>query len=98
VTDKGVVDLFAASGRAVSDLGLSMCDPGRVGARITGFSVRPPKEDRGEFLMVLRGLDDEGLPIVAFSSATTLDECFRGVVARLRNGSLVWRADQFERF
>lgn len=89
--------LFVEAGRAVSDLGLAMVDPDRLGVSLVGLSIRPPREEGGEFLLVLRGVDQEGLPLVGFCSASSLEETFRSAVSRLRNGSMKWRADEFSK-
>lgn len=97
MADKGLSELFEDAGRAVSWLGLAMDGHRQVDVTITGFSVKSPVAERGEFFLVLRGLDAAGMPLVSFTSATTLEEVFRSVVARLKNGSLRWRADEYAR-
>lgn len=74
-----------------------MVQPERLGVALKGFSVKAPPEERGEYLLVLRGLDPEGVPVVSFTSATTLEECFRSAVARMRNGQMRWREDEYGR-
>lgn len=95
--DKGLSEGFEDAGRAVSWLGLAMDGHREVDVQLAGFSVKAPVAERGEFFLVLRGLAADGTPVVSFTSATTLEECFRSVVARLKNGSLRWRDDEYAR-
>jgi len=64
---------------------------------VTGFSVRAPLVQHGEYLMVIKGTDEAGGPIVAFHSSTSLADLFTGCANRLVNGSLKWRDDEFRR-
>lgn len=97
MSDKGLSEQFEDAGRAVSWLGLAMDGHRQTDVEIIGFSVKAPVAERGEFFLVLRGVDHEGAPVVSFTSATTLEEVFRSVVARIRNGSLRWRNDDYAR-
>lgn len=62
---------------------------------LTGLSMRAPKGVGEELLMVIRGIDAEGMHVVAFHSAFSLGEALRGLGARLNNGTLAWREDSF---
>jgi len=62
-----------------------------------GFSIRPPTRDKNEYLCVMRGLSDDGSPVVAFHSAVGLGEVLTGIGERLRNGTLSWRPDEFRK-
>jgi len=84
-------------GRGLDYVSLAMTGYRDLAVQVHGFSVKPPQAEGGEFLLVLRGLDGEGAPVVAFHSATELCEVFSGVANRLANGSLVWRPDQYAR-
>jgi len=64
---------------------------------VVGLSVRPPNREKDDFLVVLRGLDAEGAPVVAFHGALSLLDALAGAGERLRNGTLTWRADEFRR-
>jgi hypothetical protein len=64
---------------------------------VVGLSVRAPTVDKPDFLVVLRGLDGEGAPVVAFHGADDLIGALGGAGERLRNGTLNWRLDQFGR-
>jgi hypothetical protein len=64
---------------------------------VVGLSVRGPEYEGGEYLVTVRGVDHEGARVVAFHSATSLMEILCGVSARLQNGSLAWKADQWAR-
>ncbi len=62
---------------------------------IEGFSIRTPLAQHGEYLLVLKGIDGEGGPVVAFHSATSLSDLFCGAANRLGNGTFKWRVDEF---
>lgn len=62
-----------------------------------GFSIRPPTREKNEYLCVLRGLSDDGSPVVAFHSSAGLADTLIGVGERLRNGSLSWRPDEYRK-
>jgi len=65
---------------------------------VVGLAVRAPDMAvNGEFLLTVRGLDSEGRKVVAFHSATSLEELFMGLETRLLNGSLRWRVDTWGR-
>lgn len=64
---------------------------------VVGLSIRPPTVDKPDFLVVLRGLDAEGAPVVAFHGADDLVGALGGAGERLRNGTLRWRPDEFGR-
>lgn len=83
------------AGRAIDDIGLAMQGKRDIAVDVTGFSVRGPTELRDEFLIVMRGIDHEGAPVVAFHGSFHLDDAICGVQSRLRNGTLKWRPDEF---
>lgn len=62
---------------------------------LTGFSVRTPAAEGGEWLVVLRGTDHEGGPVVAFHSALGIGEALAGASGRMQNGTLKWKPDQY---
>lgn len=82
-------------GWAVSSLSAAMQGYRQLAVVLVGFSVRAPKGRGDEFLMVIRGEDEAGAPVVAFHSAMSLGETFSGAEARLSNGTLRWREDEF---
>ena len=67
----------------------------RGAVEVTGFSVRCPESDWGEFLLVVRGLDEAGCPVVGFHSATSVVEVLAGGAKRLGDGTLTWKEDKF---
>lgn len=66
-----------------------------AGVQVTGLSVRPPRYEGDETLVVLRGEDEAGLPLVAFHSAYMLTDAIAGCWTRHKNGTLKWREDSF---
>ena len=65
--------------------------------QLVGFSLRAPRAEGEEFLLTLRGLGDDGGPVVAFHSAPYLPDVFTGAVNRLNNGTLKWKPDAWGR-
>lgn len=86
---------FADVGAAVGHLSAAMEGYRDLQVDITGLSIRGPRVRGDEFLMVVRGVDHEGLPLVAFHSAMSLGEVLRGGEARIANGTLKWKPDEF---
>lgn len=62
---------------------------------LTGLSMRCPLEERGEFLVVLKGEDSDGAPVVGFHGAFSASEALVGAVERMNNGTIKWRIDQY---
>jgi len=62
---------------------------------LVGISIRPPNREKTDFLIVLRGVDHDGSPVVAFHGATGLLDALAGAGERLRNGTLSWRPDAY---
>jgi len=83
------------TGSFVERLGRGFENPGTFGVELTGMSLRAPNGERGEYLAVVRALDDAGAPIVAFHSAMFLADLLVGLTERLNNGSMRWRDDEF---
>jgi hypothetical protein len=82
------------TGVAISALDAMLNGYRRLDVEITGFSVRAPKVQGGEFLLVIRGIEED-VSVVAFHSSTDLTEAFRSLEARINNGSLKWRLDEY---
>jgi len=85
---------FRACGEAVSQLGLNMTGWRPLTMTVLSLKVKAPAERGLEFFGIVVAIDGEGREWVAFHSAMTLEEVFRGVWARLANGSLKWRENQ----
>lgn len=90
------------SAEAMSSAGLALGEIGRaiegyreLAVDVVGFSVKGPQQRGDEVLIVVRGFDAEGAPVVAFHSAYTTIDAIRGLAARLNNGTLQWKADKF---
>lgn len=82
-------------GMAVMDLSAAMQGYRSWTMDVVGLSIRAPKVRGDEFLVTVRGLDSDGAPYVAFHSAVELDDALSGLHARLLNGSLKWRPDEY---
>ena len=93
--EQSLEDRWQAAGKAVDYLGLAMRDMRSLAVLPYSFSVKAPTEEKPEFFMVVRGIDGEGRPVVAFHSSLELDTLFRGVEQRLLNGTLKWRDDEY---
>lgn len=88
-------EAFQAAGVALAQLDRALQGYRDLAVELRGFSVRGPEVRGGETLVVIRAVADDGLRIVAFHSGYTLQDVIRGVEARLANGTLRWRADEF---
>lgn len=86
-----------ATGKAVVELGFAMQGYRALRVEIRGISIRKPPVSNGEFLLTIRGTDEDGKPVVAFHTAFELAEALRGVYSRTKNGSLKWRPDAYNR-
>jgi hypothetical protein len=84
-------------GRAVSAIDAAMKDYRQLSVLPTGFSVRGPRARGDEILLVVRGIDADEAPVVAFHSAFSLGEALRGLEGRLSNGTLKWKPDEFRK-
>lgn len=82
-------------GDAMVELGRACEGYRALAVQVIGLTIRGPQFRGGEYLVVIRGLDEEGAPVVAFHSALDIGEVVRGVESRLKNGTLKWRADEF---
>lgn len=65
-----------------------------AGTYIRKISLASPWEKSGEWFVVITKYE-EGMPLVAFHSADTLQQAVVGLLNRLRNGSLKWRTDEY---
>lgn len=90
-------EAFDAAGLALGQIGRAMEGFRDLAVDVIGLSIRGPRSQGDEFFVTVRGLDADGQRWVAFHSAFTLTDLIRGVDARLSNGTLKWREDQFER-
>jgi hypothetical protein len=90
-------EYFKKAGMAMGDVDNAMQGYRNLVVEVTGLSIRGPVAQGGEFLCTVRGYDEEGMAVVAFHGAATLTEMFIGLSARLNNGSLKWREDQYAR-
>lgn len=84
-------------GRSVFKLGCYFSGEKVHEYEFVGMSVRFPDQGSDEFLVTLRALDHEGAPVVAFHAAPNLDEVLKGLLARIENGQLKWKADKWGR-
>lgn len=89
-------ETFAAAGRALANIGRALEGHRSLSVDVVGLSIRGPQTTGGEHLVVIRGLDGEGVPVVSFHSAFTVTDAIRGVEDRLANGSLKWRVDELK--
>jgi hypothetical protein len=62
---------------------------------ITGLSLRAPQTEGGEFLVVVRGFDHEGAPVVGFHSALSAGEALAGAARRLADGTIKFKPDAY---
>lgn len=97
MTDRYTHEYFEAAGVALGQVGRALEGYRDLSVQLVGLSVRGPQAEGGEMLMTLRGLDESGGRVVAFQTAMTLIELFRGLEGRLESGTINWRPDAFVR-
>jgi len=61
---------------------------------VTGATVRYPMDEGDEYLIVMRARN-MGSPVVCFHGAATLLEAWEGLLNRLQNKSIMWKADKY---
>ena len=89
--------MFTKIGSSLSRLDHIDSSGWRGNVELRGLSLRVPQQVGGEWLVVIRGLDHEGGPVVAFHSALGGAEALAGAVERMSNGSLKWKPDDYAR-
>lgn len=62
---------------------------------VVGLTIRGPRAAGDDILVVVKGLDADGKKVVAFHNGTHLPGTLMALAARLDNGSLRWRDDEF---
>lgn len=87
---------WLAAGQALDEVGLAMAGYRSLSVDIVGVSIRAPRVRGDDYLLTIRGLDEDGARVVAFHGAADLVEAFRGLQNRLLNGSLKWRIDNYQ--
>lgn len=95
MAEKALEERFTEAGRSLANIGRAMEGYRQLSVAVVGLSVRGPRVRGDEYLLVVKGLSEDGGPLVAFLSAISLDELFRSADAKLSNGTLKWRDDQF---
>jgi hypothetical protein len=80
-------------GLAVADLGLWLEGSRGLTVELVGLSVRGPRSSGDDVLVTLRGLNEDGLPVVAFSGGSCLEDALVTALNRANNGTLKWRED-----
>lgn len=65
------------------------------GVEIESIKFKLAGDPVAESLAIVTGISDDGTPVVAFHKAVSFPELFNGLVARLANGTLKWRVDEF---
>lgn len=66
------------------------------GLEVISMGVRLPQYVGGDYLVTVRAYKD-GEAVVGFHGADTFADVARGVLARMENGSMKWRKDEYER-
>jgi hypothetical protein len=80
---------------ALKYLDRSMSEWNTLDVQIYSLRIRSPRDKDDDFLVVLRGEGSSGEKVVAFHGALSLPEAIGGTGARLRNGTLSWKVDQY---
>lgn len=90
-------EYFEKGGNALAQVDRAFLDYRDLAVLPHGMTIKAPPSRMGEYLLVLRGTDEAGSAMVAFHSAVGLVEAIVGLNARLSNGTLKWRPDEFAR-
>lgn len=53
------------------------------------------KDDEGDDWLGIISVDTDEGPMIAFHGASSFSETIRGIMARIENGSLKWRKDEY---
>jgi hypothetical protein len=61
---------------------------------LVSFNVRSPKEDTGDYLVIVRCWV-QGRQMVGFHGGETFVEVVLGAIRRLKNDNLRWKEDQY---
>jgi hypothetical protein len=64
------------------------------GFLITGFSVRLPRTEDQDVLVVVRAITAEG-PVVGFHGSLDLGEAIVGMIGRLQANTMKWKDDEY---
>lgn len=86
---------WAKGGKSLDDLGLAMEGHRRYSVDVTGFSVKAPVGSGGDFLITVRGFDEEGAPVVGFHGSVDLLDAICGAQNRVQNGTMKWKPDEW---
>lgn len=95
MAEKALSERFEETGRCLMNLGRAMEGYRDLGVSITGLSLRGPRVRGDEYLLTIKGLSEDSEAVVSFLSAVSIDELFRAADAKLSNGTLKWREDQW---
>ena len=66
----------------------------RADAVLGSLTIRPPSVEGGDWLLVCR-MSLEGRPHVGFITGHDVAACLRSLVAKLENGSMKWKEDEY---
>lgn len=82
-------------GKSIARLGAYMerslySDDGLLSLR-----VRAPRHQEDDYLAIVKSLDSEGRPMVAFHGASNLVDVLVGLSNRIANGTLKWMPDKY---
>lgn len=79
---------------AFMELGLRWEQWAERGVLVLSLTLRSPKEDGGDWLVVIRAQQD-GVPVVSFTSGNTPTAALESSLNRLSNGTAKWRDDEY---
>jgi hypothetical protein len=82
-------------GACVSQVGHALMGRRHLGTDVIGFSVRGPRTAEEDLLMTVRGIADDGTPMVTFLGGPNLAVIFVSLENMLRNGTLRWKPDSY---
>ncbi len=95
--DREIASQIRRYGRALETLD-RMSFHGYTGqVEILAVRVKLGILDRDESLCIVTGTDEEGLPVVGFTSALSPGEALTGALNRIENGQMKWREDEYRK-
>lgn len=86
---------LSEAGSCLDAVGMALLGFRNLSVDITGFSVRGPRDADEGILIVVRGTNGEGKPVVSFLSGNDLPSLFVSFAAFIRQGSFTWKEDTY---
>ena len=86
--------MLVSTGRKVHEMAYVLEKSAAEEFMVRRITFRCDGDPRGSWLAIITGDDGSG-PVVAFHSGDGLTATIEGLAAKIRNGSLKWKEDQY---